>query len=435
MNRNRIRFASYIGFAFTLILAGLWLPAERRPLLAAAPDAPPAQAGVAINVDEIVASGFSQPVQVTPAGDGSGRLFVVEQGGYIRIIQSGGVLDTPFLDISGLVSCCGERGLLGLAFHPDYTSNGYFYIDYTRASDGATVIARYHVSSDPNLADRNSASILLTIAQPYVNHNGGQVMFGPDGYLYIGMGDGGSGGDPQNNAQNKNTLLGSLLRIDVDSGSPYAIPPDNPYVGVDGADEIWAIGLRNPWRFSFDRANGDLYIGDVGQNAWEEIDYQAANSAGGLNFGWHCLEGTHTYSTQPPCNDAAYLAGMTGPIAEYSHDVGDAVTGGFVYRGSLHPALLGRYFYADFGSGRIWSVIKTGSNPVTWSQPELELNSGLNISSFGEDESGELYVVSYSDGTIRHLVGLSMPYSLYFPFIARDAVMGLKGLTRHSLPR
>jgi glucose/arabinose dehydrogenase len=425
MDRNRIRFIIYVGLSCTLILAGLWPAAASRPLLAKAPDAPPAQAGVAIKVDEIVASGFSQPVQVTHAGDGSGRLFVVEQGGRIRIIQNGTLLSTLFLDVSGLISCCGERGLLGLAFHPNYESNGYFYIDYTRAGDGATIIARYQVSGDPNLADVGSGSTLLTIDQPYENHNGGQVMFGPDGYLYIGMGDGGSGGDPQNNAQNKNTLLGALLRIDVDGGSPYAIPPDNPYVGVDGADQIWAIGLRNPWRFSFDRDNGDLYIGDVGQNAWEEIDYQAANSAGGLNFGWHCLEGTHTYNTDPPCNSATYLAGLTGPIAEYGHDLGNAVTGGFVYRGSLYPLMKGRYFYADFGSGRIWSMVKTGSNPVTWSQPELELNTSLNISSFGEDESGEVYVVSYSDGTVRHLVGLSLPYSIYFPLILKNGSIGL----------
>jgi glucose/arabinose dehydrogenase len=425
MGRKRICCMRYVAFACIIVLAGLWLVAESQPLLAEAPEALPAQAGVAIKVNEIVASGFSQPVQVTHAGDGSGRLFVVEQGGRIRVIQNGALLSTPFLDVSGLVSCCGERGLLGLAFHPNYESNGYFYIDYTRAGDGATVIARYHVSGDPNLADAGSGSTLLTIPQPYANHNGGQVMFGLDGYLYIGMGDGGSGGDPQNNAQNKNTLLGALLRIDVDGGSPYAIPPDNPYVGVEGADEIWAIGLRNPWRFSFDRATGDLYIGDVGQDMWEEIDYQATNSAGGLNFGWHCLEGTHTYTTAPPCNDPAYLAGMTGPIAEYSHDVGDAVTGGFVYRGSLYPDLAGRYFFADFGSGRIWSMVKTGSNPVTWSQPKLESNSGLNISSFGEDESGEVYIASYSDGTVRHLTGLSLPYSIYLPFIAKDAEIGL----------
>jgi glucose/arabinose dehydrogenase len=406
LDRKRIRFISYVGLALTLILAVWWLSAELRPAAAGAPDVPAAQDGVAISLSEIVASGFNHPVQVTHAGDGSGRLFVVEQGGYIRIIQNGGVLATPFLDVSGLISCCGERGLLGLAFHPDYASNGYFYIDYTRASDGATIIARYQVSGDPNQANDATATTLLTIAQPYTNHNGGQVMFGPDGYLYIGMGDGGSGGDPHNNAQNKNTLLGALLRIDVDTGaSPYVIPPDNPYVGVDGADEIWAIGLRNPWRFSFDRDTGDLYIGDVGQNAWEEIDYQAANSAGGLNFGWHCLEGTHTYNTDPPCNSSAYLAGLTGPIAEYGHDVGDAVTGGFVYRGTQYPILAGRYFYGDYETGRLWSVTKTGSNPATWSGPHLELNSGLNISSFGEDESGELYVVSYSDGTIRSSPG------------------------------
>jgi uncharacterized repeat protein (TIGR01451 family) len=360
-----------------------------------------AQAGVDITVEQIVASGFTHPVQVTHAGDGSGRLFVVEQPGTIRIVKQGSVLSTPFLDVSGLLVDGGERGLLGLAFHPEYEVNGYFYVDYTRAEDGATVIARYSASAaDPDVADPASAVVILTIPQPYANHNGGQVMFGPnDGYLYIGMGDGGSGGDPLDNGQDIHTLLGALLRLDVDGGLPYAIPPDNPYVGVDGLDEIWDIGLRNPWRFSFDRATGDLYIGDVGQNLWEEIDYEAAGAPGGTNFGWVCKEGTHDYRFEGAC----LTADLTDPIAEYSHTEGRSVSGGFVYRGADYPALVGRYFYADYGLGKIWSLYKTGSNPDSWSTPELELDTGLNISAFGEDENGELYVVDYSGGTIRRL--------------------------------
>ena len=360
-----------------------------------------------------VASGLNKPVQVTHAGDGSNRLFVVDQRGYIRIIQNGAVLSTPFLDIDALVRSGGERGLLGLAFHPQYVENGYFYVDYTDDS-GNTVIARYSVSADPNLANPDSALILMTIPQPYRNHNGGQVAFGPDGYLYIGMGDGGGAGDPQNNGQDKNTLLGAMLRIDVDhtSGSlNYAIPADNPFVGQDGADEIWAIGLRNPWRFSFDRRTGDLYIGDVGQNKWEEINYQAAGTPGGLNFGWDCKEGTHAFNSPSPlCGNPVAQADLVDPIAEYSHAEGFSVTGGFVYRGSSYSAMSGYYFYADYGTGKIWSLTKTGANPDTWSAPELELDTNFNISAFGEDESGELYVIDYSAETIYKLANAGDPH-------------------------
>ncbi len=381
------RFWIILGL-LVFVVAG-WLAALGWPTLAA----PPQQTGAAVSVGQVVASGFSLPVHVTNAGDGSGRLFVVEQGGRIKIIKNGAV--STFLDISSLVSCCGERGLLSVAFDPSYKQNGHFYVDYTNTA-GNTVIARYLVSSNPNVANAASAVTLLTIAQPYANHNGGQLMFGPDGYLYIGMGDGGSGGDPENRAQNLNTLLGKILRIDVNHGTPYAIPPNNPYVGKTGRDEIWAYGLRNPWRFSFDRLTGDLYIGDVGQNLWEEIDYEAAGSPGGLNFGWRCKEGTHDYNLSGnPCT------GLTGPIAEYSHSVGHSVSGGFVYRGGEFPALVGRYFFADYVDKKIWSMVKTGS---VWSTPTLEIaNTGFNISSFGEDEQGELYVVDYSGGTIRRL--------------------------------
>jgi uncharacterized repeat protein (TIGR01451 family) len=360
---------------------------------------------VQITIDEIVASGIRFPVQVTHAGDGSGRLFVVQQEGYIRIIKNGALLTTPFLDLRSQISCCGETGLLGLAFHPDYASNGYFYVNYTRSGDSATVIRRFSVSaSDPDQANPDSGLILLTIPQPYQNHNGGQLLFSPiDGYLYIGMGDGGSAGDPLNHAQNIGTLLGAMLRLDVNGGTPYAIPPDNPYVGVDGLDEIWAIGLRNPWRFSFDRVTGDLFIGDVGQNLWEEIDYLPVGALGGTNFGWRCKEGTHEYDFTGDCLTAV----LTDPIAEYSHSVGRSVTGGFVYRGLAYPDLVGRYFYADYVDGLIWSLYQ--SAPGEWSTPELELDTGLNISTFGEDEDGELYLADYGGGTIRRVADANGP--------------------------
>jgi glucose/arabinose dehydrogenase len=374
---------------------------------------PPA---VEISVSRIVASGLERPVQVTHAGDGSARLFVVEQPGRIRVIKAGVLLPAPFLDVSQLVVLGGEQGLLGLAFHPQYSANGYFYVNYTRAGDGATVVARYSVSaSDPDLADPESALTILIVDQPAANHNGGQIAFGPhDGYLYVGMGDGGGVGDPADNGQNIDTLLGALLRLDVDTAEPYAIPAGNPFAGGPGADEIWAFGLRNPWRFSFDRVTGDLYIGDVGQSQWEEIDYQAAGAPGGVNFGWSCREGAHDYDFTGDCLTAT----LTDPIAEYGRAEGQAVSGGFVYRGSAYPALQGRYFYADYVQGKIWSLVKTGSDPDTWSLPELELDTSLNISSFGEDEAGELYVVDLAGGTVRRLADANAPaWFLLLPMV------------------
>jgi len=354
---------------------------------------------IGITIDHIVASGFDLPVQVTHAGDGSGRLFVVEQTGAIRIIDAGTVLPTPFLDLSSTIACCGERGLLSMAFHPDYPTNRLLYVNYTRAGDGATVVARYAAAAgDPNAADPASAATLMVISQPYTNHNGGQIAFGPDGYLYVGMGDGGSGGDPLEAGQDPTTLLGALLRIDVDGGTPYVIPPDNPYVGTAGQDEIWAIGLRNPWRFSFDRGTGDLYIGDVGQNLWEEISFAAAGTPGGVNFGWDCREGAHTYEWDAACSSATLI----DPIAEYSHDEGRSVSGGFVYRGLKYPDLFGTYFYADYVNGRIWSLTKTQSG---FTSPALELDTSLLITGFGEDELGELYVVD-RNGSIRLLADI-----------------------------
>ncbi len=346
-----------------------------------------------IVLDQIV-SGLRYPVDINHAADGSSRLFVIEQEGRIRIIRNGSLESTPFLDIQDRVQCCGERGLLGVAFHPDYQTNGYFYVNYTSKSRagiadlGDTIIARYEVSSsDIDRADPISEAIIMVVPQPFPNHNAGKLLFSPiDGYLYIPLGDGGSGGDPGNRSQNPLTLLGKVLRIDVDSASPYAIPPDNPFVDApDTLDEIWSLGLRNPWRFSFDRLTGDMYIGDVGQGKWEEIDYEAAGSPGGINFGWRCREGANDYNFSAEC---AALT-LIDPIAEYGRDDGYSVTGGFVYRGANYRALYGQYFYADYGTGRIWTIHKLGPN--SWSMPNPELDTSYSISTFGEDESGELY--------------------------------------------
>jgi glucose/arabinose dehydrogenase len=335
-----------------------------------------------------VVSGLNQPEGLVNAGDGSGRLFILEQGGLIRILKDGALLPTPFLDLTKKVVCCGERGLLGLVFHPKYAENSLFYVYYTENVNNQlyTVIARYRVSaSDQNLADPNSEMRLLHIKQPFQNHNGGQLQFGPDGYLYIGMGDGGSQGDPDGNGQSLQTLLGKLLRIDVDHSQPYAIPADNPYANGGGQWEIWAYGLRNPWRFSFDTLNGDLYIGDVGQDAWEEIDYLPAGSPGGENFGWSYYEGTHPYRGSP-------RAGMefVMPVAEYSHDMGEAVIGGYVYWGKKLPAWLGVYLYGDYGSGRVWGLLHRVDG--SWQNAQL-FETGMHISSFGVDENGEIYLV------------------------------------------
>ena len=360
---------------------------------------------------EPVAAGLRLPLGVAHAGDGSGRLFIVEQAGRILIHDGGQVLPTPFLDVSALVSCCGEQGLLGLAFHPDYATNGLLYVDYTNTA-GNTVIARYRVSGDSNRADPMSAQILLTVPQPFANHNGGQLAFGPDGFLYIGMGDGGSGGDPGNRAQNLGELLGKMLRIDVDGASPYAIPATNPFRNTPGArPEIWAYGLRNPWRFSFDRQTGDLFIADVGQGAREEVNLQPAASAGGENYGWRRMEGTSCFNPPSGCNDGT----LTLPVLEYEHTdpsrANCSITGGYRYRGARFPQLVGRYFYGDYCSGRIWNGIQSGQ---TWSGSELVV-TGLSITSFGEDEAGELYVVYYgggNDGTLQRIVEVSQSFLL-----------------------
>ncbi len=348
---------------------------------------------------EPVVTGLSSPVDITHAGDGSGRLFIILQGGRIVIFDGVQILSPPFLDITSLVSSGGERGLLGAAFHPNYVGNGFFYVSYTDTA-GDSVIARYSVSLDPNRADPTSGVILLTIPQPFSNHNGGQLHFGPDGYLYIGIGDGGSGGDPQNNGQDLGTLLGKILRIDVDSGFPFTVPPDNPFVGVVGArEEIWSFGLRNPWRFSFDRLTGDMFIGDVGQNSWEEVDFQPANSTGGENYGWRLMEGNSCFNPAINCNNGT----LTLPILVYDHSVGCSVTGGYLYRGSKNPNLNGLYLYGDFCSGLIWGAQEDGLGG--WNTTVL-LDTNFSISTFGEDESGEIYFAHLSaiDGTIYQVV-------------------------------
>jgi glucose/arabinose dehydrogenase len=349
---------------------------------------------------EPVATGLSNPIGLVDAKDGSGRLFVVLQGGQIRVIDDTGVRATPFLNLGALVSTGSERGLLGLAFHPDYESNGRFFVDYTDSA-GNTVVARYQVSADPNVADPATAHTVLTVVQPASNHNGGQLQFGPDGLLYIGMGDGGGAGDPDDNGQRIDVLLGKLLRIDVDSAEPYAIPPDNPFVGVPAArPEIWAYGLRNPWRFSFDRVTGDLFIADVGQSAREEIDFEPRGAGGGLDYGWDVEEGSLCYDPdpgEPPCGDP----GLVRPVLEYDHSLGCSVTGGFRYWGSAYPHLRGWYLYGDYCSGRIWGATNTSGS---WIAHELLL-SGLSIASFGEDANGELYVVDRdaTSGTIYRI--------------------------------
>lgn len=342
---------------------------------------------------------FSNPLYLDHAGDGSNRLFVVEQGGTIQVFENDPSTSnaTTFLDISDRLTSGGERGLLGLAFHPDYENTGYFYVNYTTDNEGNTVISRFQVSSgDPDQADPNSETILLEYDQPFSNHNGGHLAFGPDGYLYIASGDGGSGGDPQNNAQNRSTLLGALLRIDVDgssNGNEYAIPTDNPFAGNSEGfrEEIYAYGLRNPWRFSFDSQNGDLLAGDVGQNAYEEIDIIESGS----NYGWNIMEGNHCYDA-----DTCDTDGLVPPVWEYSHDLGRSITGGYVYRGSALSRLTGRYIYGDFVTGIIWAL--EFSDPDNPTNTEL-VNSDLSISSFGTDADDELYICSF-DGNIYKLV-------------------------------
>ncbi len=342
-----------------------------------------------------VLAGFDKPVAITHAGDGSSRLFVTEQGGKIQVIEKGALLPQPFLDLSSLTRGGGERGLLSVAFDPRFKQNGRFFVDYTNIN-GDTVIARYTAKPDHKSADPSSAKILLKIEQPYANHNGGQLVFGPDGFLYIGMGDGGSGGDPQNRAQNMAEWLGKMLRIDV-SGDAYTIPESNPFVKTSGArGEIWAYGLRNPWRFSFDRKTGDLWIGDVGQNKIEEIDFQSASSKGGENYGWRLKEANQCFNPSDSCDSS----NLVEPIFQYSHSEGQSVTGGYVYRGKKITEWVGKYIFADFSSGKLWATALASKGFKI--SAVMMLNK--QPSSFGEDEAGELYLADYGSGTIFSFV-------------------------------
>jgi glucose/arabinose dehydrogenase len=354
---------------------------------------------VAISIDvESVIAIPGNPLDVVTAGDGSGRLFVVDKGGSVWIVTAGKRAATAFLDIGSKVSNGGEQGLLGLAFHPGYPADPRFYTDYTD-TDGNTVVSEWRVSAgDPNQADANSERVILTVDQPYPNHNGGDVVFGPDGDLYITLGDGGSGGDPHGNGQKLTTLLGKILRIDVDhpsDGRAYGIPPDNPFLATAGArPEIYLTGLRNPWRISFDRTTHDLWIGDVGQDKFEEIDVVRAGTGGGQNFGWNRMEGFHCF----PSGEACSIDGLTPPVTEYPHALGCSVTGGAVYRGSAFPAVVGAYLFADYCSGTIWAI-DAAANETR--DPTIVGQSHRSISSFGEDESGEVYVSDLGGELLR----------------------------------
>jgi glucose/arabinose dehydrogenase len=347
-----------------------------------------------------VAGGFTNPTHIANAGDGSGRLFVVEQAGTIRIIHSGSVLSVPFLDIAAKVLAGGERGLLNVAFPPQFAGKQYFYVNYTRVPDGATVISRFRVTSGPDIADPASEEILLIVIQPFANHNGGMMAFSPvDGFLYIGMGDGGSGGDPNNFAQNVSPLpgnqhlLGKLLRIDVEAGVvPYAIPATNPLFG-GVRSEIWSRGLRNPWKFSFDRLTGALYIGDVGQNRREEINFRTAASAGRENYGWRILEGSLCFNPAVGCLPPLQYV---PPVTEYSHAVGCSVTGGYVYRGAEFPALSRVYLFGDFCSGIVWGLQRVGSG----FERQRLADTAFRISTFGEGEDGSIFMADRALGNV-----------------------------------
>ncbi len=345
----------------------------------------------------LVVGGLDQPVFVTsPAGDA--RLFVVEKTGRVRIVRRDTLLAGVFLDLSAAVSRGGEQGLLSLAFHPGYGQNGRVYASFTNLA-GNTRVVRYTVSADPDVVDPATADTVLALDQPFPNHNGGLIAFGPDGFLYVGLGDGGLSGDPLRAGQDLGTLLGKVLRLDVNGASGYAIPPGNPFVGQSGArGEIWAYGLRNPWRFSFDRLTGDLYVADVGQGQWEEVNAAPAAGGGGrgVNYGWNVMEGAH-------CYDAAScsMAGLTLPVVEYSHADGCSVTGGYVYRGAALPDLQGHYFYADYCAGWIRSFRYAGGGVTGERDWTGTLDPGRDVTSFGEDAAGELYVLSQGGRVYR----------------------------------
>jgi glucose/arabinose dehydrogenase len=347
---------------------------------------------------ELVAGGLASPVGIANAGDGSDRLFVLEKAGIIRIVSDGALLPEPFLDITDRVEAGGsEQGLLGLAFHPDFQVNGWFFVNYT-GRGGSTFVTRFRADESRTAADPASEVEVLSQSQPAGNHNGGHLAFGPDGYLYIGLGDGGASGDRFGNGQNGTTWLGAMLRIDVDE-LPYAIPADNPFLDdADFIDEIWAIGLRNPWRYAFDGLTGDLYIADVGQGQYEEVNVQPADTEGGANYGWPIMEGAHCY---PPDNAGCDQSGLTLPVVEYDHSQGCSITGGYVYRGMARPDVNGLYLFGDYCSGRIWGLILIpGQEPRVAELGQYD----FRLSSFGEDESGELYLVAIDKGELYYVL-------------------------------
>ncbi len=396
-----MRFAPAAG----LLVAALFVPSCAQTTDPSPSPSPLPNCGGGAPVDgqpnlttQVVASGLDLPVDLQSAAGDRSRLYVVEQNGRIRLIKDNALQSAAFLDVSGGVSTGGERGLLGLAFHPRYAENGRFYVNYTNRA-GDTHISEFRRSQNPDLADAASERLLMTVDQPFSNHNGGGLAFGNDGRLYIGLGDGGSAGDPQNNAQNLQRRLGKILRIDVDSASPFAIPADNPFANQTGtAREVWALGLRNPWRFAFDRVTGDLYIGDVGQSRREEIDIGLSSRRGGENYGWRVTEGTLCFNPSANCG----TAGFTPPVAEYDHSIGCSVTGGYVYRGCRMPGYAGTYFYGDFCTSIIRSLrLQNGAvgDQRDWTGV---LSRGIDaISSFGVDADGELYIVDYSGRILK----------------------------------
>jgi glucose/arabinose dehydrogenase len=369
----------------------------------------PAQVELAL---EPIAVGLASPIQATHAGDGGGRLFVVEKAGTVRVVADGRVAAEPFLDLRDRVGSRGsEQGLLGLAFHPQFATNGRLFVNYTDRN-GDTVVSELNSGLQERIrgsaahgaaVDPASERRILALDQPAANHNGGNLVFGPDGFLYIGTGDGGGANDRFGNGQDPTSLLGKMLRLDVDGATPYGIPPDNPFVG-DAAfrEEIWAYGLRNPWRYSFDRLTGDLWIADVGQNAWEEVNVQPAGSRGGENYGWPTLEGSHCLRGRGGCDEDGVTV---PPVAEYSHADGCSISGGFVYRGTRAPGLQGVYLFGDYCSGTIWGSFP--AEPSGWQTAKL-LDTDLAISSFGEDQAGEVVVVDMDGGAI-YRIGLTQP--------------------------
>ncbi len=379
----------FAGFAALLLAAVLVLAPAANQTTAQAPD-------VAFSVEPIV-TGMPAPIEYIELPDGSDRFLLVQQRGMIWMVQDGTVLETPFMDLTDRVffpDGYTEQGLLGLALDPEFVNNGYLYVNYsTRNPQGMTVISRFTMPDlDANVADRSTESVILTQSQPYANHNGGMLEFGPDGYLYISLGDGGSAGDPQNYAQNTRSLLGKILRLDVKSGTPYTIPEDNPFVGNSSfLPEIWAYGLRNVWRFSFDIETGDMYLADVGQNEWEEINFQPADSPGGQNYGWNAFEGRTVYR-------APAIPETVMPVAVYSHNDGCSVTGGYVYRGESIPELDGYYLYGDYCNGRVWGLTQHDSDE--W-QNSVLFDTDMQISSFAQDRDGEVYLLDHRGGVYK----------------------------------